>query len=93
MSTPLKFIGIRSRPYFHQREKCGVCSETGADFTVLATNQMGEVCMATPAIYDQDFGKGHRVSKRLGKVQFFSRVLSSLCVRSPSPKRAQTAMR
>jgi hypothetical protein len=22
----------------------------GADFTVLATNQMGEVCMATPAI-------------------------------------------
>jgi len=36
--------------YFTSEQGAVFVVKPGADFTVLATNQMGEVCMATPAI-------------------------------------------
>jgi outer membrane protein assembly factor BamB len=43
--------GFGGKALFCQRAGNGLCGQTGcADFTVLATNRMDEVCMATPAI-------------------------------------------
>ena len=43
-------VASEGKLYFTSEQGSVFVVEPGADFTVLATNQMGEVCMATPAI-------------------------------------------
>jgi outer membrane protein assembly factor BamB len=43
-------VASEGKLYFTSEQGAVFVVKPGADFTVLATNQMGEVCMATPAI-------------------------------------------
>ena len=43
-------VASEGRLYFTSEQGAVFVVKPGADFTVLATNQMGEVCMATPAV-------------------------------------------
>jgi len=45
-------VASEGKLYFTSEQGAVFVVKPGADFTVLATNQMGEVCMATPAISD-----------------------------------------
>jgi outer membrane protein assembly factor BamB len=45
-------VASKGKIYFASEQGSVFVVKPGAEFTVLATNQMGEVCMATPAISD-----------------------------------------
>ena len=51
-------VASEGRIYFASEEGSVYVVKPGANFTVMATNEMGEVCMATPA----DFGGRHLLS-------------------------------
>jgi hypothetical protein len=56
----------KGKLYFASEQGTVYVVKPGADFTVLATNQMGEVCMATPAISEGALFFPHARARRGG---------------------------
>ena len=63
-------VASEGKLYFTSERGSVFVVKPGADFTVLATNHMGEVCMATPAISEGTLffrTQGHLVAVGGGK--------------------------